>query len=235
MPEVREIQVLRSILSANDLLAQKIRERFSRQGTLLVNLLSSPGAGKTALLEATVERLKDQYRILALEGDIETERDAQRLRGKGIRALQITTGGACHLEAQMIYSALEAVPEGERYDFVFIENVGNLVCPAGWFLGEHLRVVLLSVPEGDDKPKKYPLAFRTAHALVITKADLLPYLPFDPDRAEEEARQINPELRTFRTSALTGEGVEAWCGFLEEVLQDLRTGNFFLRPPRSSG
>ena len=233
MAEVREVQVLKSILSANDLLAQRIRERLSKQGALLVNLLSSPGAGKTTLLEATIDRLKDRYRILALEGDIETERDAERIRNKGIRALQITTGGACHLEAQMIFGALETLSPEETYDFIFVENVGNLVCPAGWDLGEHLRVVLLSVPEGDDKPKKYPLAFRTAHALVITKADLLPYLPFDINRAVEEARQINPHLRVFQTSALKGEGLDSWCRFLEETLGALREGRLNLPAPQT--
>ncbi|MCF6191791.1 MAG: hydrogenase nickel incorporation protein HypB [Candidatus Hydrothermae bacterium] len=203
------VDVKQDLLRANDLLAQQLRESWKQGGTFVVNLLSSPGSGKTALLERTVEALKDTYRVLVLEGDLETERDAERIRARGVEAVQITTGGTCHLEAHMVAQVWQGV-NGQVYDFVFIENVGNLVCPASYDLGEHLRVVLLSVPEGDDKPAKYPKAFRTARWLVLTKMDLLPHFEFDPDRAEAEARNLRPDLETFRLSARTGEGVEVW-------------------------
>lgn len=210
------VDVKQDLLRANDLLARSLREQWGEQGTFVVNLLSSPGSGKTSLLERTVDTLKASYRILVLEGDLETERDAERIRARGVEAIQITTGGTCHLEAHMVAQVWEKV-DGRAYDFVFIENVGNLVCPASYDLGEHLRVVLLSVPEGDDKPAKYPKAFRTAHWMAITKMDLLPHFDFDPARAEEEARKLRPDMRVFHLSARTGEGVDAWVEALVEA------------------
>lgn len=158
-----------------------------------------------------------------IEGDIETERDAERIRKIGLPAWQITTHGACHLEAKMLARIFDQIPAD--LDFLFIENVGNLVCPASFDLGESLRFVLLSVPEGDDKPRKYPEAFITSQVFVITKSDLLPYLPFDAERVTAEALEINPKLEVFRTSALTGEGIDALCQYLEKKLQELRTQN----------
>ncbi len=216
-----KVDVKREVLRANDMLAETLRREWKDRGILVVNLLSSPGSGKTALLERTVEALKDKYRVLVLEGDIDTERDAERIRAKGVEAVQITTGGTCHLEANMVMRAWEEV-SGEDWDFLFIENVGNLICPAGFDLGEHLRVVLISVPEGDDKPAKYPKAFMTSRWLVLTKMDLLPYFEFSPEKVIEEARRLRPDLRVFRTSAKTGEGIDEWVEALEGALNDLR-------------
>lgn len=216
-----KVDVKREVLRANDMLAETLRREWKDRGILVVNLLSSPGSGKTALLERTVEALKDKYRVLVLEGDIDTERDAERIRAKGVEAVQITTGGTCHLEANMVMRAWEEV-SGEDWDFLFIENVGNLICPAGFDLGEHLRVVLISVPEGDDKPAKYPKAFMTSRWLVLTKMDLLPYFDFSPEKVIEEARRLRPDLRVFRTSAKTGEGIDEWVEALEGALKSFR-------------
>jgi hydrogenase nickel incorporation protein HypB len=184
--------------------------------------LSSPGSGKTTLLEALADRFRGRFRMAVIEGDIETERDAERIRRKGIPAWQITTGGACHLEARMIGKVVNDIPAA--IDFLFIENVGNLVCPASYDLGESLRLVLLSSPEGDDKPAKYPQAFLSADALILTKADLVPYLPFDPARAAAEALAIKPGLEVFTVSALRGDGLDGLAGFLVEALERLRSG-----------
>lgn len=219
----KEVLVLEDILGSNKKIASSIRKKLEDNGILAVNLLSSPGSGKTTLLEKIGLRLKDRYKVGVIEGDIETERDAERIRKIGLPAWQITTHGACHLEAKMLARIFDQIPAD--LDFLFIENVGNLVCPASFDLGESLRFVLLSVPEGDDKPRKYPEAFITSQVFIITKADLLPYLPFDADRATAEALEINPKLEVFRTSALTGEGIEPLCQYLEKKLQELRTQN----------
>jgi len=208
----KQIDILQDILGTNQKIAREIRAACGGKGIFVVNLMSSPGAGKTTLLESLAGLLKDRLRMAVIEGDIETERDAERVRAKGVPAWQITTGGACHLEARMVARLLPAV--GADVDILFIENVGNLVCPAGYDLGERLRVVLLSSPEGDDKPKKYPKAFRTAQVLLLTKADLLPHLPFDVQRAKAEALEINPRLQIFVLSAVTGEGMNAFADFL---------------------
>jgi len=209
--EKKEVIVLQDILGTNKKIAAEIREKTERRGILTVNFLSSPGAGKTALLEKIAERLKPQAKMAVIEGDIETERDAERIRAKGVPAWQITTGGACHLEAKMIGKILPEVDPD--VDFLFIENVGNLVCPASYDLGERLRCVLLSTPEGDDKPKKYPKAFTTSDAMILTKADLLPHLPFDVEKAKKEALELNPKLKIFLTSALTGRGLDKLIDF----------------------
>jgi hydrogenase nickel incorporation protein HypB len=219
--EKRELLVLKDILGTNKKIAGEIREKFREKGILAVNLMSSPGSGKTTLLEALAGRLGGRYRMAVIEGDIETERDAERIRARGIPAWQITTGGACHLEAKMIGKVLAEVPAD--LDFLFIENVGNLVCPASYDLGESLRFVLLSSPEGDDKPKKYPEAFLSSHVLVLTKSDLIPHLPFDPARARREALEINPGLEVFTVSALTGEGMDALEAFLAGEREKLRS------------
>jgi hydrogenase nickel incorporation protein HypB len=203
--ERKEIVVREEILGSNKKVAAEIREKLEAAGILVVNLLSSPGSGKTTLLEKLVETLKPAHPLAVIEGDIETERDADRIRKKGVPAWQITTGGACHLEARMVGRLLPEIPADIH--FLFIENVGNLVCPAGYDLGESIRCVLLSTPEGDDKPKKYPKAFVSADCLIITKSDLVPYLPFDPDKAGNEALELNPRLRIFVTSALNGNGL----------------------------
>ncbi len=216
----KEVLVLKDLLGTNKQIADEIREELARKGILAVNLLSAPGSGKTTLLEALAERLKDRFRIGVVEGDIETERDAERIRSKGIPAWPITTHGACHLEAKLIGRLFPEIPA--ELDILFIENVGNLVCPANYDLGESLRCVLLSTPEGDDKPKKYPEAFLTADVLILTKADLLPHLPFDEERARSEALEINPGLKIFRTSALTGQGLDELVRFLVSALENAR-------------
>ena len=218
----KTITVVRDLLATNKQAAAAIRQELRARGILCVNLLSSPGSGKTTLLESLADRLRDRFRMAVIEGDIETERDAERIRRKGVPAWQITTGGACHLEARMIGKVLGDVPEA--IDFLFIENVGNLVCPASYDLGEDLRFVLLSSPEGDDKPAKYPQAFLSADGLILTKSDLLPYLPFDPARAAAEALAIKPGLKVFSVSALRGEGIDALAGYLVEALERLRSG-----------
>ena len=212
--EKKVIQVREEILGSNKKIAADIRAKLEAAGVLVVNLLSSPGSGKTTLLERIVEALKPDHAPAVIEGDIETERDAERIRRKGVPAWQITTGGACHLEAKMVARLLPEIPAETR--FLFIENVGNLVCPAGYDLGENLRCVLLSAPEGDDKPKKYPSAFATADCLILTKSDLFPMLPFDPERAAREAREINPRLRLFVTSALRGNGIDELVRYFVE-------------------
>lgn len=216
----KDVLVLRDLLATNKQAAAAIRRELRSRGILAVNLLSSPGSGKTTLLEALADRLKGRFRLAVIEGDIETERDAERLRAKGVPAKQITTGGACHLEARMVGKAMADVPAA--IDFLFIENVGNLVCPASFDLGEGLRLVLLSSPEGDDKPAKYPEAFLTADAVVLTKADLIPYVPFDPAKAAAEAQALKPSLRIFTVSALKGDGVDELADYLVESLEAWR-------------
>jgi hydrogenase nickel incorporation protein HypB len=218
----KDVLVLEDLLGTNKQIAAEIRRELGSRGILGVNLLSSPGSGKTTLLEGLADRLKSRHRIAVIEGDIETERDADRIRAKGVPAWQITTGGACHLEAKMVGPVLARVPAD--IDILFIENVGNLVCPAAFDLGESLRCVLLSAPEGDDKPAKYPQAFLTADVLILTKSDLIPYLTFDPGKAAGEALLINPRLKVFRVSALRGEGMDELASFFVNALRERRAG-----------
>ncbi len=219
----KEILVLEELLGSNKKIATEIRKRLEEKGILTINLLSSPGAGKTTLLEKIAEKLKPDYKMAVIEGDIETERDAERIRAKGIPAWQIITGGACHLEAKMVGKLFPEIPPD--LDFLFIENVGNLVCPASYDLGENIRCVLLSIPEGDDKPKKYPKAFTTSDCLIISKSDLLPALPFDLEHAQKEALDINPELKIFTTSALKDSGIADLIEFFISSLNKLRQKN----------
>ena len=192
--------------------AADLRQHWRSQGTLVVHLVSSPGAGKTSLLEATAQYLSPEYKLGILVGDIATDRDAERLK-PWAPTVQLTSGGACHLEVPLIQRGWKQLAL-ERCDFLFIENIGNLVCPASFDLGEHLRVVLLSVTEGDDKPGKYPKMFRTSHALLLTKADLLPWLPFSVEAAISDARAIQPELTCLTLSAWKKQGLEAWFQYL---------------------
>ena len=192
--------------------AARQRARLGRRGTLVVNLLSSPGAGKTTLLEATARQFAGKQTMAVLVGDLETDRDAQRL-GPLVPTAQLTTGGACHLELPLVCRGLEALGD-PRVDFLFIENVGNLVCPASHDLAEHLRVVLVSTTEGDDKPGKYPKMFRTSGALVITKLDLLPHVPFSVAAVAQDAQRIQPDLDVRQVCALDGTGIADWCDFL---------------------
>jgi hydrogenase nickel incorporation protein HypB len=219
----KEVLVLEELLGSNKKIASEIRAKLEEKGILTINLLGSPGAGKTALLEIIAEKLKPDYKMAVIEGDIETERDAERIRAKGISAWQIITGGACHLEAKMVGKIFPKIPSD--LDFLFIENVGNLVCPASYDLGENIRCVLLSVPEGDDKPKKYPKAFTTSGCLIITKSDLLPSLPFNLEQARKEALEINPKLEIFTTSALKDSGINELIEYFLSVLRKLRKKN----------
>ncbi len=216
----KEVLVLRDLLGSNKAVAKEIREQLSSRGILVLNLISSPGAGKTVLLEGLAGLLRPDYSMAVIEGDIETERDAERIRAKGIPAWQIMTGGACHLEAKMIAKLSPELPAG--LDFLFIENVGNLVCPASFDLGETIRCVLLSTPEGDDKPKKYPHVFITSHCLLITKTDLVPPLTFDIELARREALDMNPRLQAFALSAATGAGMREFADYLIASLHELR-------------
>jgi hydrogenase nickel incorporation protein HypB len=215
LPEQQVIPVQRDLREERRLAAQDFRQECQRNGTYVVRLISAPGAGKTTLLQKTAARLGQEHRVGILVGDIETERDADRLRPFA-PSVQITTGGACHLELPLVRKALPQLGE-QSFDFLFIEDVGNLICPASHDLGEHLRVIVLSTTEGDDKPGKYPKAFRTSQAVVISKTDLLPYVPFSVDRAQADARLIQPQLEFFQVSALRDEGIDAWCKFLTSL------------------
>ncbi len=210
------VEVLKGLLDANDHQAAHNREHFARHGALAVNLMSSPGAGKTALLEATIDALGDELRVAVIEGDLETENDAERIRRKGVPAVQISTGSACHLDAHMVHLALHELSL-DSVDIVFIENVGNLVCPASFDLGQHVNVALLSTPEGHDKPAKYPVMFRGAGLVLISKADLLPVLDdFDPEYAKRCVRQLANAAPVMELSAKTGSGMDEWVAWLRE-------------------
>ena len=211
-PATRTITVHRDVLAESRADAEAERQRMARRGTLVVNLVSSPGAGKTSLLEATARRFAGRSSMAVLVGDLETDRDARRLSPLAPTA-QLTTGGACHLELPLVRRGLQALGD-PHVDFLFIENIGNLVCPASHDLGEHLRVVMLSVTEGDDKPGKYPKMFRSSQALVITKLDLLPHVPFDVDAAAADALRIQHDLQILPLSATTGQGLDGWCEML---------------------
>jgi len=208
------VEVLQGLLDANDLQARHNREHFERYGVLAVNLMSSPGAGKTSLLEATIDALRGEFSVAVIEGDLETENDAERIRSKGVPAIQISTGNACHLDAHMVHSALHELPLS-GLDIVFIENVGNLVCPASFDLGQHRNVTLLSTPEGDDKPAKYPVMFRTADVVLITKSDLLAVLDdFDTARAANYLQQLANPSPLIELSAKTTAGMAAWLDWI---------------------
>ncbi|MBX6363043.1 MAG: hydrogenase nickel incorporation protein HypB [Gemmatimonadetes bacterium] len=201
-------------MEMNDRLAAEVRRRLRAHGVPALNLMSSPGSGKTLLLERTLAALAGDVRIAVVVGDLQTDNDAARLARHTDDLVQaVVTGGACHLDARQILAALDAI-DLARTDLLVIENVGNLVCPASWDLGEDARVVLFATTEGEDKPSKYPKMFRLAHYVVMSKIDLLPYLPFDVERAVALARGVNPALEFFRTSALTGEGMDAWLDFV---------------------
>jgi hydrogenase nickel incorporation protein HypB len=209
------IEVITAILDENDRVAAHNREHFDGHGVLALNLMSSPGAGKTSLLEATIRALDGKLQVAVIEGDLATENDADRIRACGVPAVQITTGNACHLDAQMVHDALDRLPLADL-DVLFIENVGNLVCPASFDLGQHRNVTLLSVPEGDDKPAKYPVMFRAADLSLITKTDLLAYITeFKLERAHAALRQIGFQGETIELSNRGGDGFNAWLAWLE--------------------
>jgi hydrogenase nickel incorporation protein HypB len=217
----KKITVKRDIRAEQLSAANAFRDRMTQQGTLVVRLISSPGAGKTMLLEKTAAMLGTSKSIAVLVGDVETDRDAQRL-SRFAPTIQITTGGACHLEIPLVERAFLQLRDSQL-DILFIEDVGNLICPASHDLGEHLRVLLLSTTEGDDKPGKYPKAFRTSDVLVLSKTDLLPYVPFSLKDAENDARRIQPALKIVALSAQSGDGVGEWCELLERERRRLLT------------
>ena len=216
------ITVLHGLLHENDHTALHNREHFNAHGVVAINLMSSPGAGKTSLLESTIKALGDEFSIAVIEGDLETENDAERIRSHGVTAIQITTGSACHLDAHMVHDAVHQL-DLSGFDIVFIENVGNLVCPASFDLGQHKNIVLLSIPEGDDKPAKYPVMFRTADMVMLSKADLLPILDdFNPERAESYLRKLANPAPLIRASAKSGDGLEDWLRWLREAVNEVR-------------
>ncbi len=213
-PNVVSVEVHDKILSVNDRTAAHNREHFVEGGVFAVNLMGSPGSGKTAVLEATARSLAGRGRIGAIAGDLETERDADRLRAVGVPAAAITTGSACHLDAEMVHKSLHHFPWREL-DYLFVENVGNLVCPAIYDLGQAVNVVALSVTEGEDKPLKYPVMFRKADLVLLTKVDLLPHLDFRVEAVLDALARVMPQPDVLRVSARTGEGVTDWIAWLE--------------------
>ncbi len=216
-----KVSLNQRILSRNEKAAAENRAFFQSQKILCLNLISSPGAGKTALLERTIQDLKGQLAIGVIEGDIETDNDARRIQAVGARAFQIETKGACHLSAEQVQDALRKI-EAQTLDLIFIENVGNLVCPSAFDLGESGRVVILSVPEGDDKPAKYPGTFAGASVVLINKIDLLNYVSFNLRRVLADLHTVNPKAPVFQISAATGEGMDAWYGWLRQHLEKNR-------------
>jgi hydrogenase nickel incorporation protein HypB len=213
---VRQIQVRESVMARNNEIAASVRRRLQDAGVVAFNLVSSPGAGKTTLLERTLDALGNELRIAVVAGDVQTQNDADRIARHTAQLVQaVVTAGACHLDASQIDEALSAI-DLENTDLLIVENVGNLVCPAAWDLGETCKVVLFSVTEGEDKPLKYPRMFREARYAVLTKADLLPYVPFDLKRAMGFARDVNPSVKFFVTSSLSGEGMDDWLGFVRD-------------------
>ena len=214
------ITIERKILEKNDELAKRNRELFLQKNIFVINMVSSPGSGKTSLLERMLEKMKSKIRIAVIEGDVQTDLDAQRVAKFDVPVVQIVTNGGCHLEANLVHNAM-ANFSLDDVQLLVIENVGNLVCPANYDLGEAMKVVVASVTEGDDKPLKYPTMFRNASVLLINKIDLLPYLPCNVEELKANALRINPTLKIFETSATTGTGIVEWCNFLEHAVRNI--------------
>ncbi len=211
-----EIKVYDRILQANIRIAERNRELFKDKGVTVLNLIGGPGVGKTALLEATIPRLLRRFKVAVIEGDVYTSRDSERILALGVPVVQINTKGACHLDGNMVESVLPDLPL-EELDLVLIENVGNLVCPAEFDVGEDAKIVVMSVTDGDDKPQKYPLIFRLAKSLVITKSDMLEPAGIDLDRLKSDALSVNPKLRIFLTSARKQDGLDSWVDFIASL------------------
>lgn len=214
MPQT--IPVVENIMNANEQLAAKNRARLDEAGIFGINIMASPGAGKTSLIEQTLKRLPDKIKVAVVDGDIATSIDADRAAAAGATAIQINTGGECHLDAIMLSNALDQLENFIEYDLLIVENVGNLVCPAAFKLGTHKSILVASVPEGDDKPYKYPGMYRDVDALVINKTDLLPYIPFKMDYFRKGVQILSPDLVTFPISCSTGEGLEDWVSWLSQ-------------------
>jgi len=211
-----KLRVVKNILEANDRIALSNRERFKKAGVFVVNIMSAPGAGKTSLLEKTISRLNGRLRAGVIEGDIVGTEDAERLEKLGIPVVQINTQGACHLDANMIGEVLDDLPLNDL-EILFIENVGNLVCPAEFNVGEDIKVMLLSITEGDDKPSKYPLMFKESSALILNKIDLAPYLDVNIERIKQDSLRINPQLKIFEVSCKKEKGIDDWVSWLLHV------------------
>lgn len=213
-----EVQVMTDVLAKNDKIAADLANTFKEKKIFVFNLLGSPGAGKTSLLEATLQELSKDYRLAVIEGDLYTSKDAERIHRLGIPVIQINTAGGCHLDAQMILSALNELNLAEL-DMIIIENVGNLVCPAEFNIGEIMKVVVLSVTEGEDKPLKYPLIFKESKAVILNKVDLLPYVPFDKDAAVRDINNLNPQGAVFEVSCTTKKGLVEWLHWLRAEME----------------
>ncbi len=216
-----EIKVLKDILSANDTIARRNQDRLDKHGILTINVMSSPGAGKTSLILQTINMLKPKVRVAVIEGDVASRIDADKVHQQGVPVVQINTGGGCHLDANMTENALNNLPL-EEVDLLLIENVGNLICPAEFALGEHKKVMLLSAPEGDDKPYKYPLMFTEADVVLVNKVDLLPYLDFNVNAFSKAVTGLNPKVKIFQVSCKTGEGLEAWLSWLQGEIKQMK-------------
>jgi len=216
-----EIEVLEGIFDANEIIAKENRALLDRSGTFMVNLMSSPGAGKTSFILKTLEGVEGEFSCAVIEGDIAGKVDSERIAEIGVQAIQINTGGSCHLEARQVNTALGRLDLG-GVDLVVVENVGNLVCPAEFRLGEDLKVMILSVAEGHDKPLKYPLMFSESHVMIVNKTDLIPHTDFDLELLKETVRKMNPSVEIFEVSCRTGEGISAWCGWLKDRVRGTR-------------
>lgn len=214
-----KVPLVTNILKANDMIASQSRSLFADKNILTINVLSSPGAGKTTLIKNTILALKDEINIAVIEGDLQSTYDADIISSTGIQVVQINTNGGCHLDANMVSKALEQISL-DGIDLLIIENVGNLVCPAEFDLGEDFKVMLLSVPEGDDKPLKYPLVFHESSALIVNKIDLLPYVDCDIDKIKSESLRINPDISIFEVSCKNGEGLQAWFDWLKAKVKE---------------
>jgi hydrogenase nickel incorporation protein HypB len=212
------INIKEEILAENKGLADKLRGRLKERGVFLVNLMSSPGSGKTSLIVRSLQELGPRYRMAVIEGDVDSAVDAERVAREGVQAVQIKTGGSCHLSAAMVEKGLGALSL-DSFDLLFLENIGNLICPAGSDTGANLDVALVSIPEGDDKPLKYPLIFRTAHVFVVNKTDVREHFDFDVEAFRARVRRLNPEAPVFQVSCKTGEGIDLWCDWLRERVE----------------
>lgn len=221
MSDVTLINIKEEILSENKGLADKLRRRLKERGVFLVNLMSSPGSGKTSLIVRSLQELGSQFRMAVIEGDVDSAVDAERVAREGVQAVQIKTGGSCHLSAAMVEKGLGALSL-DSFDLLFLENIGNLICPAGSDTGANLDVALVSIPEGDDKPLKYPLIFRTAHVFVVNKTDVREHFDFDVEAFRARVRRLNPEAPVFEVSCKTGEGIGRWCAWLRERVEEDR-------------
>jgi hydrogenase nickel incorporation protein HypB len=223
---VSVVKVERKILEKNDAIASHNRKLFSEKNIFVMNMLSSPGSGKTSIIEKSVVALGSKIKCGVIEGDVQTDLDAQRLDALNIPVVQIITNGGCHLEANLVGEAFSKF-ENQSFNLLIIENVGNLVCPAGFDLGEHLKVVLISVTEGDDKPLKYPVAFRNSSVLIVNKIDLLPYVNSSVERLKKNALQVNPLLKIFEISCVTYDGIDDWCEWLKSQINKNESSSFY--------